>query len=60
MKSTTLGLAGILLLAGVSFAAPQGTTYTGEIMDSACAVMGSHEAMTKNNPEMTSKDCTVA
>ena len=59
MKTRMLGLAVTLLMfAGVSFAA--GNTYTGEIMDSACAAMGSHEAMMKGHPNMTAKDCTVA
>lgn len=59
MKTRMLGLAvTMLMFAGVSFGADK--TYTGEIMDSACAAMGSHEAMTKNNPKMTAKDCTVA
>lgn len=66
-----LGLTLIALLAVVSFslAAPKlpggkkgkAATYTGEIMDSQCAMMGSHDPagykMTKtDNP----KDCTLA
>jgi len=47
-----------LMFVGVSLAA-QNKTYTGEIMDSACSGMGSHEAMTKNNPRMTTKECTT-
>jgi hypothetical protein len=59
MKIRMLGLAVTLLMfVGLSFAANK--TYTGEIMDSACAAMGSHEAMMKNNPKMTAKDCTLA
>jgi hypothetical protein len=59
MKTRVMGLAvGMLMFASVSIAADK--TYTGEIMDSACAAMGSHAAMTKNNPKMTAKDCTVA
>jgi hypothetical protein len=48
-----------LTFAGGSYAAAQNKTYTGEIMDSACAAMGSHDAMIKNS-KMTAKDCTVA
>jgi hypothetical protein len=61
MKVTAVALmVAAMTFAGASYAAAQGKTYTGEIMDSACAAMGSHEAMTKNNPKMTAKDCTVA
>lgn len=59
MKSRVLGLAVMLMLfAGANFAANK--TYKGEIMDSACAGMGSHEGMMKGNPNMTAKDCTLA
>jgi len=59
MKTRGLGLAiALLLFGGMSYAANK--TYTGEIMDSACAAMGSHEAMMKGNPNMTAKDCTLA
>jgi hypothetical protein len=61
MKSSALGLIAALMLVGVSLAAQGSKTYTGEIMDSACAKMGSHDAMMKSNPDMkTAKDCTVA
>jgi hypothetical protein len=61
MKSVMLGItAALFMIVGVSLAAQKYTTYTGEVMDSACAQMGSHDAMTKNNPKMTAKDCTVA
>jgi hypothetical protein len=59
MKTRALGLVVTLLMfASVGFAANK--TYTGEIMDSACAALGSHEAMMKSNPKMTAKDCTLA
>lgn len=58
MKLGGLSLALTLLLAGsVGFAADK--TYTGEIMDSACAAAGSHAGMMKGNPNMTAKDCTL-
>jgi hypothetical protein len=58
MKKGTLALAiGLFLFGGVGFAADK--TYTGEIMDSACAAAGSHDGMTKGNPNMTAKDCTL-
>ena len=55
MKSTALALAGTLLMAGLSLAAPNDQTYTGEITDSACATMGSHAGMGK-----PAKDCALA
>jgi hypothetical protein len=42
MKKITLSLAATLVLVGISFAAPKDATYTGEIMDSHCAMMGNH------------------
>ena len=60
MKAVTLGLAAALLLAGAGYAAQAGKTYTGEIMDSACAKSGSHATMMKSDPSMkTAKDCTT-
>jgi hypothetical protein len=60
MKTLSIGCLGMLLFACLSFAAPKDSTYTGEIMDSACAASGSHAGMIKNNPSMTAKDCTLA
>jgi hypothetical protein len=61
MKVRALALmVAALTFAGMSYAAPQGKTYNGEIMDSACAAAGSHDGMTKSHPGMTAKDCTVA
>lgn len=49
----------VLIAAGNSKAANQ--TYTGEIMDSACASMGSHEGMMKGNAAIKdAKACTLA
>jgi hypothetical protein len=42
MKKVTLLFAATLVLVGISFAAPKDATYTGEIMDSHCAMMGNH------------------
>ena len=59
MKSILVSFAAMLALVGVSFAAQNNNTYAGEIMDSACAVSGSHEAMMKHDPSIkTAKDCT--
>jgi uncharacterized protein DUF5818 len=61
MKKFALSLAVLFVVASFSLATPKGRTYTGEIMDSQCAMMGSHDPagykMTNtNNP----KDCTLA
>ena len=42
-------------------AAPSGAaqSYTGEIMDSACAAMGSHEMMMKQEGAKDAKECTL-
>ena len=42
MKKLTLLFVATLALVGISFAAPKDMTYTGEIMDSHCAMMGNH------------------
>ena len=62
MKTYALALAASMLLWGLSFAAPQANqTFNGEIMDSACATIGTHEAMMRSNPNMkTAKDCSLA
>jgi hypothetical protein len=61
MKSRALGFTAILLMfVAMSFAAQSNKTYTGEIMDSACAKSGSHDAMMQKDPSMkTAKDCTL-
>ena len=47
-----------LLAAGTGVAqSPQ--TFTGEIMDSSCAKMGSHAAMEKEHGMKNAKDCTL-
>jgi hypothetical protein len=53
-------LAVLLMLAAVSFAAPKERTFSGEIMDSACAKAGSHDAMMKKAGLKTAKECTEA
>lgn len=42
MKKLTLLFAATLVLVGISFAAPKDMTYSGEIMDSHCAMVGNH------------------
>jgi hypothetical protein len=54
-KKIAVCLAAAAMLVGMSFAAPQSKTFTGDIMDSACAKSGAH------NPSMgSSKECTLA
>ncbi len=55
-----------VLLSGFSFAAPNGKTFKGEIMDSQCAMNGSHAQMLKKegmgdkdpNDPMVKQMCT--
>src|ERR1700736_4715921 len=60
MKSLTLSFLAGLMFVAMSLAAQGSNTFTGEIMDSACAKMGSHDPMMKSHPNMkTEKDCTL-
>ena len=68
MKRILVSLAAILLVSVLGFAAPKSKskTFTGEIMDSQCAAMGSHAEMMKKegmgdkdpNDPMAKKMCT--
>ena len=66
MKKLVLSLAVVTVLSTLSLAAPKGQTFTGEIMDSQCAAMGSHadmlkkEGMADKDPDdpMAKKMCT--
>lgn len=68
MKRTAAVVAVALLLSVISFAAPKNKskTFTGEIMDSQCAMNGSHAMMLKKegmgdkdpNDAMAKKMCT--
>jgi hypothetical protein len=58
MRRVSLTFLAFLLFCGISLAAPQGgkqKTFTGVIMDSQCAMMGSHEKMEKMHPKMFTK-----
>lgn len=62
MNKLTLSLMTVLLFATVAFAqGSKARTFKGEIMDSQCSMMGTHDPkgfqMTKTN---NSKDCTLA
>jgi hypothetical protein len=55
MKKLGMFLAAALICVGTSFAAQKSATFSGDIMDSACAKGGAH------NPSMgTSAQCTIA
>ena len=65
MKHLSMAVVVSLAMLGVSsFAAQKQQTITGEVMDSSCAKMGSHEMMEKqhNMPsnQASDKACTVA
>ena len=62
MKRSTFAMAGswMLVLFSVSFAFAQDHTFNGEIMDSACARMGSHDGMMKSHADIKdAKGCTL-
>lgn len=59
MKKIAMGLvASLLVLAGVSLAAPRTRTFRGQIFDSQCAMAGSHAMMVKKfmGPNMDAND----
>jgi hypothetical protein len=59
MKKIAMGIGVALLSMGVALAAPRARTFRGEIMDSACAKLGSHDMMMKKEGIKTKKDCTI-
>jgi Protein of unknown function (DUF5818) len=66
VKRYVLPVLAAVLLTSLSFAAPKGKTFKGEIMDSQCAMNGSHAEMLKKegmadkdpNDAMAKKMCT--
>lgn len=66
MKKAAGSLLAVFVLVALSSAAPKQKTFTGEIMDSQCAKMGSHEMMLKKegmgdknlNEPIAKKMCT--
>lgn len=60
MKQLLTALAALLVFSLVGFASPKEQTFSGEIMDSACAKAGSHDAMMKKAGLTSAKDCTLA
>ena len=59
MKKVAIGLVASFMLFVVSFAAAKDKAFTGEIMDSQCAKMGSHDMMMKKEGIKTVKECTM-
>ena len=61
MKPTVLALTALMLVGVGAYAAPKSAnrTFNGEIMDSACANMGNHDAGYKMSNTHTPKDCTL-
>ncbi len=63
MKTLTSSLLTILLLVGLSFVLQEtanAATFKGEIMDSPCAAMGSHDKGFAMTMTKTAKECTLA
>ena len=60
MKRLFVLLAALLVFSLAGLAAQKEKTYSGEIMDSACAKAGSHAAMMKKAGLKTAKECTLA
>lgn len=62
MRRITLALAALMIMGTGSLASSKVLTHTfrGQIMDSACAKMGDHDAGYKMTNTNTAKDCTLA
>ena len=61
MKRLAFGIAATIMFLTVVRAAQKAQTFTGEIMDSQCAAMGTHEQMIKTFEKVsTAKECTLA
>jgi len=63
MKKLASSLSALLLLTGLSFSLPgtaNAATFKGEVMDSPCAAMGSHDKGFTMTKTTTPKECTLA
>jgi hypothetical protein len=61
MKKVAVSIMATLVLATMSFGAQkESSTFTGEIMDSECAKVGSHEMMMKKEGAKNATQCTLA
>ena len=59
MKKLAVTAIVTLALGILAFAAPKQQTFKGEIMDSQCSKMGSHDMMMKKEGIKTAKECTL-
>jgi hypothetical protein len=60
MQRNLLAVIGVVTFLSVSFAAQKPVVYTGEITDSQCAQLGSHEKMRETNHTKNAEDCSLA
>ena len=60
MKKLAVTLTAALLLSAFGFAAEKETTFAGEIMDSQCSSMGSHDKMLQSGAAKDARQCTLA
>lgn len=60
MKTLIAAILGILVMVISSSATPRGNSFSGEVMDSQCAPMGSHDAMMKQEGANNAKECSDA
>ena len=58
MKRIAMGFIAMLAFCTVSFATPPDNTFSGEIMDSQCAILGGEHAKMQAKGE-NAKDCTI-
>jgi hypothetical protein len=61
MRRLAIGISSLLALLAVSLAAQEQQAFTGEIMDSQCAMMGNHEKMVQKERIAADdkKQCTL-
>jgi len=59
MRKLAFSLAAVMALSTLGLAAPKSQTFTGEIMDSQCSAMGSHDMMMKKEGIKSAKQCTA-
>jgi len=57
MKRLAIGVIASLAFIAIAFAAPKDQTFTGEVMDSPCAMLGGHAKMMQKGE--SAKDCTI-
>jgi hypothetical protein len=60
MKKVAVSIMATVVLATLSFGVPKESTFTGEIMDSECAKVGSHEMMMKKEGAKNATQCSLA